>query len=114
MPALRKRESTMAKKKLMTTFEEGQGFTKEDWDAVDSPELTDEELRSMRPARDALEPELYAALIKKRGPQKAPKKISISIRLSPDVIESYKSTGRGWQTRIDEVLRKSLKRHRAA
>src|SRR6202012_5015049 len=109
-PLIERKERTMAKKKLMPTFEEGQGFTKEDWDAVDSPELTHEELRSMRPARDALEPELYAALFKKRGPQKAPKKILISIRVSPDVIESYKSTGRACQTRIDEVLRKSLKR----
>ena len=37
---------------LMGVFDEaGRGFTKEDWDSVDSPELTDEELASMRPAR---------------------------------------------------------------
>jgi uncharacterized protein (DUF4415 family) len=29
----------------------------------------------------------------------------ISIRLSPEVLEYFKATGPGWQTRIDQVLR---------
>ena len=36
-------------KKLKTEFEPGRGYTKEDWDAVDSPPLTDAELAQMRP-----------------------------------------------------------------
>lgn len=47
----------------------------------------------------------------KRGPQKAPTKKSIAIRLSPDVVENFKSTGTGWQTRIDDALRAYLKEH---
>lgn len=46
-----------------------------------------------------------------RGPQKAPTKKPIAIRLSPDVIEDFKSTGAGWQSRIDEALRTFLKEH---
>lgn len=46
-----------------------------------------------------------------RGPQKAPKKKPIAIRLSPDVVEDFKSTGAGWQSRIDEALRTFLKEH---
>jgi uncharacterized protein (DUF4415 family) len=103
------------RKKLMKTFEPGHGFTKEDWDAVDSPELTDEELAEMRPAKEVLPKEFYESFVKHyRGPQKAPKKVAISIRLSADVIEKYRATGRGWQGRIDEDLRKALKRKKAA
>jgi uncharacterized protein (DUF4415 family) len=34
----------------------------------------------------------------------------VSLRLSPEVIEHFKSTGSGWQSRIDETLRKAVKR----
>jgi uncharacterized protein (DUF4415 family) len=44
----------------------------------------------------------------KRGPQKAPRKVPISIRLSPDVAEGLRATGNGWQGRADEVLREWL------
>lgn len=46
-----------------------------------------------------------------RGPQKAPTKKPIAIRLSPDVVEDFKSTGAGWQSRIDDALRTYLKEH---
>jgi uncharacterized protein (DUF4415 family) len=41
----------------------------------------------------------------KRGPQKSPKKVPISIRLSPDVAEGLRATGNGWQSRADQALR---------
>lgn len=47
----------------------------------------------------------------KRGPQKTPTKKSIAIRLSQDIVENFKSTGAGWQTRIDDALRTYLKEH---
>jgi len=46
--------------------------------------------------------------LRRRGPQKAPKKIPISIRLSPDVAEGLRATGNGWQVRADEILRSWL------
>ncbi len=46
----------------------------------------------------------------KRGPQKAPTKQLISLRLSPEVIDHFKSTGPGWQTRIDRTLRESIRK----
>lgn len=46
----------------------------------------------------------------KRGPQKAPTKKLLSLRLSPDVIDHFKSTGPGWQTRIDETLAKAIRK----
>ena len=47
-----------------------------------------------------------------RGPQKAPTKERITIRLSRDVVESFRATGEGWQTRVDEALQDWLKKHK--
>ena len=38
----------------------------------------------------------------------APKR-SVHLRLSPDVLDHFRATGPGWQTRIDEALRKITK-----
>jgi len=49
-----------------------------------------------------------------RGPQKAPTKERITIRLSREVVESFRATGEGWQTRVDAALQDWLKTHRPA
>ena len=41
-----------------------------------------------------------------RGPQKAPTKVLTTVRLDADVMAFFKSQGRGYQTRINEELRK--------
>ena len=46
----------------------------------------------------------------KRGPQKAPTKKLVSLRLSPDVVDHFRSTGPGWQTRIDSTLREAIRK----
>ena len=44
-----------------------------------------------------------------RGRPKAEKtKVSTTIRLSPEVIEHFRAGGPGWQSRIDEALRKLI------
>ena len=43
---------------------------------------------------------------RRRGPQKTQKKIPLSLRLSPEVIRHFRAKGRGWQTRIDQALKK--------
>lgn len=52
-------------------------------------------------------PEILARVT--RGPQKSPTKVAVSIRLSPDVVAHFKSKGPGWQSRIDDALRKVAK-----
>ncbi len=75
----------------------------------DNPELTDEELANLRPAREVLPPELYEAFKRKaRGPQVAPTKQLVSLRLDPDVIAHFEAQGAGWQTRINKALRKVM------
>ena len=46
-----------------------------------------------------------------RGSQKAPRKIATAIRLSPEVVDFFRSGGRGWQTRVDDALREYVKAH---
>jgi uncharacterized protein (DUF4415 family) len=53
-----------------------------------------------------LKPDELARILPKRGPQKAPTKVAVSIRLSPEVISHFKAKGPGWQSRIDDALRK--------
>jgi len=40
-----------------------------------------------------------------RGPQRRPTKVSVTVRYSPEVVAWFKSTGEGWQRRMDAVLR---------
>ncbi len=39
---------------IKKNFETGCGYTKEDWSAVDSSPLTDEELAHLKPAKEVL------------------------------------------------------------
>jgi uncharacterized protein (DUF4415 family) len=78
----------------------------------DAAALTDAELAEMRPAREVLPPEVYATLVARRSgrPKAAPetKKVPVTLRLDPDVLEGFKAQGPGWQTRINAVLRRAL------
>jgi uncharacterized protein (DUF4415 family) len=53
-----------------------------------------------------LKPDELARILPRRGPQKAPTKVAVSIRLSPEVISHFKAKGPGWQSRIDDALRR--------
>ena len=76
----------------------------------ENPEWTDEMLAQAKPASEF--PELQGLLKANRGRPKVdnPKK-TISIRLSNDTLAYFKSTGKGWQTRIDEILTKYAASH---
>jgi uncharacterized protein (DUF4415 family) len=101
----------MPKQKLLKKFVEGRGYTKEDWDAVESPELTDEELARSRPAREVLPPEFFRAIDEARRARGRPAtenpKKQVTLRLDADVVEKFRAGGPGWQTRINEALRKA-------
>jgi len=44
-------------------------------------------------------------------PRSENKKLLVSVRYSPEVIAYFKSTGEGWQSRMDGVLREYVTRH---
>ncbi len=76
---------------------------------ADNPEWTRTDFEHARPAAEVLSRRL---LRKVRGAQKTPTKERITIRLSRDVLAHFRAAGPGWQSRIDEVLRKASERAR--
>lgn len=73
-------------------------------------ELKAEDLKRFRGAGSL--PEGLQRKLGVRGLQKAPTKQRITIRLSRDVVESFRATGDGWQTRVDAALQDWLKKHK--
>ena len=78
---------------------------------VDNPEWTAAEAREAVPF-SALPKTLQTKLARRtRGTQLAPTKERITIRLTPNVLEAFRATGAGWQTRVDAALQDWLKTH---
>ncbi|SDD86109.1 Uncharacterized conserved protein, DUF4415 family [Sphingomonas sp. YR710] len=71
----------------------------------ENPEWTRDDFARGRLISDF--PELAAAFPKSRGRQKAPVKVPVSLRLDQDTLERFKAGGPGWQSRINEALRKA-------
>lgn len=69
------------------------------------PELTATDLKRFKPVR-----EVAPHIVERhtRGKQKSPTKVQITIRLDADLIKHFRSLGRGWQTRINDELRKVI------
>lgn len=76
-------------------------------------EILQADLLHFAPASSALPASLRQKL-GVRGSQKTPTKERITIRLSPDVVQRFRDTGDGWQTRMDAALQDWLKDHQPA
>ena len=70
-------------------------------------ELTAEDFKHFKPLDHFPELAKLVRVRGQRGPQKAPTKQQVTLRLDRDVIERFRSTGRGWQGRVNEALRKA-------
>lgn len=79
----------------------------------DTVELTSEMMARARPASE-VHPDIVADWRRTRGKQKAPVKKLVSIRLDGDVIAHFRASGDGWQTRINDTLRKAARLKRKA
>lgn len=74
----------------------------------DNPEWTAEDFARAHPARE-VHPELVEDwLRRKRGKQRAPTKVLVSLRLEREVVEKLRASGRGWQSRANDMLRKAV------
>jgi uncharacterized protein (DUF4415 family) len=51
--------------------------------------------------------------VKMRGKNKRPVKKQVAVRYDVDVLEAFKATGRGWQTRMNNALKDWLREHAA-
>jgi uncharacterized protein (DUF4415 family) len=80
----------------------GQGRSRARHDAP----LTAAELRTARPARDAV-PHIVEA-VRRRGRPRGESKALVTLRLDKDVIAALRAGGDGWQTRINELLRAAV------
>jgi uncharacterized protein (DUF4415 family) len=84
----------------MPTAEEDKAITAAAKSDPDAQPLTPAQLKAMLPIK---------AL---RGrPKSESKKQLVSVRYSPEVIAYFKSTGEGWQSLMDSVLRRYVARH---
>lgn len=91
--------------------------TNPEWiDPDDAPELTEEFFergvwmigdKVVSPGQGKT---AFRETLKRGRPKAAVTKVSTTIRLDADVLEAFKSTGHGWQTRINNVLREWLKK----
>lgn len=92
--------------------------TKSSWvDPDDAPELTDDFFANatMRIGDKVVIKEEFREAAKKalRGrPAGTGTKKSTTVRFDNDILDAFKATGRGWQTRINAALRDWLKEHR--
>jgi uncharacterized protein (DUF4415 family) len=84
-------------------------ISQEDWDAVDVPEATAEDFARARPFKEIF-PEQYKAWKRVGRPPVESPKVHISFRLASDVVDGIRATGRGYNARVEKVLRDALKR----
>ncbi len=73
----------------------------------DTWELTREDFAQMHPASEVY-PEFVKRWRRTRGKQKAPTKEHISIRLDADLAAHFRASGPGWQTRLNDTLRRAV------
>src|ERR1041384_1514003 len=65
----------------------------------DAPELTDAQIAAAT----------VTVGIRPRGrPKSETRKAAISLRVDVDVLDAFKSTGEGWQTRMNGILRAAI------
>ena len=84
----------------MPTLEEDRAITASAKSDPDAQPLTPKQLKTMVPLKGL------------RGrPKSENKKLLVSVRYSPEVVAYFKSTGEGWQSLMDSVLRKYVARH---
>ena len=110
----RARAVRLVRKQLKTmTDEEDARLTAAAEADPDNPPLTDEQWKRMRPAHEVHPHLVRRSLLRRRGRPKldAPKQ-QVTLRLDADVLDHFKERGSGWQTAINDTLRKAIGRRR--
>lgn len=95
--------------------------TPTEWvDPDDAPELTDEFFEKATPmigdrvvSFDEFAVAARAAIARGRPRSESPKR-ALTVRYDADIVETFKSSGPGWQTRMNDALRDWLKTHSPA
>jgi uncharacterized protein (DUF4415 family) len=79
---------------------------------TDNPHWTSQDFAQAQPAAEVL-PGLFSkkrteSLLSRGRPKADVTKVRVGIRLSPEVLDHFKASGDGWQTRIDAALRQHI------
>ena len=82
-------------------------ISQEDWASVDVPEATDAEFASARPFKEVF-PAQHREWKRMGRPPAAAPKIHIGFRLAADVVQAIRASGRGYNARVEKVLRDAL------
>ena len=82
--------------------------TPTEWnDADDAPELTDEFF-------ERADEYVGDKLVRRGRPRTDSPKVALTVRYDAEVVEAFKATGKGWQTRMNAALKDWLKTHSPA
>jgi uncharacterized protein (DUF4415 family) len=71
------------------------------------PELTDADFARARPFKEMF-PEQYQAWKRMGRPPTPHPKVHISLRLAADIVERLRASGRGYNGRVEKVLRDAM------
>lgn len=77
----------------------------------DNPEWTEEDFTRARPASEVHGAKVAGQLVRKGGRPPKPveeRKQQVTMRFAPDLLQALRDTGPGWQTRVEEVLRREF------
>ena len=85
-------------KKSETDWERVRKMRDEDIDFSDLPELT---------------PEMFANAVVRRNFKPVPPKQQVTLRIDDDVMDYFRKLGKGYQTRINQLLRAYMDAHKA-
>ncbi|HWK47316.1 MAG TPA: BrnA antitoxin family protein [Stellaceae bacterium] len=81
----------------------------------ENPELTLDWFEGAKPAGEVFAPPIYADLVSMKRPRGRPKaqstKVFTAIRLDADLLNAFRATGKGWQTRVNAALRQYIAEH---
>jgi len=70
-----------------------------------NPEWTESMVAAATTLEESTLPEPFKQFVRRGRPPIDNAKQPISIRLSPEVLDYFRASGKGWQTRIDKILR---------
>ena len=73
----------------------------------DNPEWTEADFARARPFKEVF-PEQYQSWKKRGRPPVERPKVHVGFRLAADVVEGIKATGKGYNARVEKVLREAL------
>ena len=91
-------KSKSISRKSETDWERVRNMKDEDIDFSDIPRLT---------------PEMFANAVVRKNFKPVPHKQQITLRIDKDVVEFFRKQGRGYQTKINQLLRAYMEAHKA-